>query len=637
MHNGKIIAHKICNFLQRNRNFKSIMPKLNLLNKTAILTFSLLMSACANQNIIPVFQSKAEQLANQQAEQVRITERENAQIIAAENKRKSQQHPPLFTYIDSSVDPLMWTNEQSFKVDTRTKEAMIVGRLPGQRELPFELFEEAAIPHNLVQQGTVHYLNDFDEENLWDRLVSGYDLPHQSNARINTHIRWYARHQSYLARVAKRADKYMYIIVEEAERMGVPLEIALLPIVESAFQPFAYSHGRAAGIWQFIPSTGKLYGLKQDWWYDGRRDIVASTGAAIKFLKGLHRSLNKDWMLALAAYNSGYGTVTRAIKKNKRKGKPTDFWSLDLPRETRAYVPKLLAIAEIINNPKKYNLTIPPIANEPYMAEVNTGSQIDLALAADLAEITLEELYILNPGYNRWATNPKGPFKLMVPVEKAKLFEKNLSELPANQRISWVRHKIKKGQSLLAISDKYDTTVSLIKDLNQIRGNMIREGQNLIIPVSSRKGKTYTLSSEQRLIALQNTKRKGKDKLAYRVKSGDTLWSISRKHNVGYRSLAKWNGLAPRDTLRTGQKLIIWTKGGTLSRAKFSPHSSQLVTQKIRYKVRRGDSLALISQKFKVNINDLKRWNNAISKRKYLQPGERLTLYVDVTQQAGRT
>ncbi|MDH3326142.1 MAG: LysM peptidoglycan-binding domain-containing protein [Gammaproteobacteria bacterium] len=605
------------------------MLKLAHFKIPALLAASLLFSACANQNFIPLFQTKAERLA----EQSRIIE---AEKFARTEKIKAQQQPPLFTYIDPSVDPLMWTNEQNNTV-APGDEATIIGRFPGQRELPFDLYKEAAIPHNIGQHGTVLYLNNDEEENIWDRIRNGYDLPHQANARINTHIRWYSKHQSYLNRVADRADKYLYLIVEEADRMGLPLEIALLPVVESAFQPFAYSHGRAAGIWQFIPATGKIYGLKQNWWYDGRRDIVASTQAAFKFLKGLHRSLNHDWMLALAAYNSGYGTVTRAMKKNKRNGKPTDFWSLDLPKETKSYVPKLLALAEIIHDPGKFNLTLPPIANEPYMAEVGIGSQIDLALAAELADITLEELYILNPGYNRWATDPKGPHKLMVPVENAESFEENLASLPSNKRISWVRHKIKKGQSLLAIADKYDTTVSLIKDLNQVRGTMIREGQNLIIPVSSHKGKTYTLSAEQRLIALQNTKRKGKEKQAYRVKSGDTLWSISRKYKVRYQNLAKWNGLAPRDTLRTGQKLIIWSKEGKLSKAKFSPHPSQLVTQKINYRVRRGDSLALISQKFKINVRDVIRWNNTISKKKYLQPGQRLTLYVDVTQQAGRT
>ncbi len=609
------------------------MQKTNILKMALLGISSLLLSACATQNSLntfPLFQSKAERVAEQNRIIAAETQAENAKI-------KYQQHPPLFTYIDMSVEPIMWTNEQDVNVKTQSDSAMIVGRLPGQRELPFTMYEEAAITHNFETQGTVLYVQTINEENIWQRIRDGYGLPHEENARINTHIRWYARHQSYLDRVVKRADKYLHLIVEEAERMDVPLEIALLPVVESAFQPFAYSHGRAAGIWQFIPATGKTYGLNQNWWYDGRRDVVASTTAAVKFLKDLHRSLNRDWMLALAAYNSGYGTVTRAIRKNKRQGKPTDFWSLDLPRETRAYVPKLIALAHIIDNPSKYGLNLNPIANKPYMAAVDTKSQIDLALAADLAGITLEELYILNPGYNRWATDPKGNHQLMVPVENKAIFEANLAALPDNKRISWVRHKIKKGQSLLAISDKYDTTVALIKDINQIRGNMIREGQNLIIPVSSRNGKTYTLSAEQRLIALQNTKRKGKSKLSYRVKTGDTLWSISRKHKVSYRSLAKWNGLAPRDTLRSGQKLIIWTKGGGLSRAKFSPHASQLVTQKIRYRVRRGDSLARISQKFKVNISDIKRWNNAVAKKKYLQPGQRITLYVDVTQQAGKT
>jgi len=278
-----------------------------------------------------------------------------------------------------------------------------------------------------------------------------------------------------------------------------------------------------------------------------------------------------------------------------------------------------------------------PILNQTYMAEVDINSQIDLALAAELADITLEELYILNPGYNRWATDPKGPHKLMVPIGKAEIFQQNLANLPQEKRLSWVRHSIRKGQSLLAIADKYNTTVSLIKNVNNIRGNMIREGQNLVIPVASRKGKTYTLSAEQRRLALQNTKRKGQEKLTYRVNSGDTFWSISRKFDVGYRSLAKWNGMAPRDTLRPGQKLTVWTKNGAIHRASFSPHASNLVTQKINYKVRRGDSLARISRKFNVEIRELFKWNRGLKKNKYLQPGQRLTLYVDVTQQAGRT
>jgi len=599
--------------------------------------FSLLISACANHPPTKKQNDSAAELSN-----TSISTNKPAQINASLNHiadEKLEQiealnEPPLFTQMIPTLEPIMWTNESEENPAVNTGIPVIVGRLPGQRKLPIGLFEEAAQPYNFSDPGSVTFIQDNEINDLWQRVRVGFALPHQMNKRIKSNIKWYARHQEYLDRVSLRAEKYLFQIIEETEKMGMPMEIALLPIVESAFQPFAYSHGRAAGLWQFIPSTGKIYGLKQNWWYDGRRDVTASTIAALKYLKRLHGQLNNDWLLALAAYNSGGGTVRKAIRKNKRKGKPTDFWSLDLPRETEGYVPKLMAIAEIVSDPKKYNIRLPVIKNEPYMAEVNIESQIDLALAAELAEINLETLYILNPAYNRWATDPKGPHKLMVPIEKAEIFKANLSALPKNKRLSWKRHKIKKGQSLLAIAAKYNTTVALIKDLNQIRGNMIREGQNLIIPISSRKGKTYTLSAEQRLLALQNTKKKGKEKLTYTVKSGDSFWSISRKYKVNYRSLAKWNGLAPRDTLRLGQKLVVWTKNGAVHRAAFSPHSSRMTTQKINYRVRRGDSLARISQKFKVNISDLKRWNKRLSKQKYLQPGQRLTVHVDITNQA---
>ena len=608
---------------------------MNLLNGQTLHKFflaSLLLTLTACASFAP--SNKTSQASNNSEMHTKSTAHKQITIETqkAQVNKEDLQEPPLFTFMNPKIDPIMWTNESEENSITPKGEPTIIGRLPGQRELPFEMFEEAARPHPLHQEGSVVFINE-KTKSLWQRIRNGFELPHQEHKRITANIKWYARHPSYVNRVAKRAEKYLYLIVEEIEKENVPLEIALLPVVESAFQPFAYSHGRAAGIWQFIPGTGKLYGLKQNWWYDGRRDIKASTKAAIKFLSEMKRNFNDDWFLALAAYNSGWGTVRKAIRKNKRRGKPTTFWDLDLPRETEGYVPKLLAIAEIINNPAKYGIELRHIKNEPVVTEVNIESQIDLALAAELAEISMEELYILNPAYNRWATDPKGPHKLLLPLEKESIFVQNLAQLPRDKRLTWQRHRIKKGQSLLAIADKYNTTVSLIKEVNHIRGNLIREGQNLIIPVSSRNGKVYALSKEQRLLALQNTKRKGKEKDVYRVRAGDSLWTISRKFNVNYRSLAKWNGLAPKDTLRTGQKLVVWTKGNSIQRAAFSPHSNKLVTQKINYKVRRGDSLARISNKFNVGINDLKKWNRKLSKQKYLQPGQRLTLYVDVTTQ----
>lgn len=517
-----------------------------------------------------------------------------------------------------------------------TASPLIVGRFPGQTTLAKDHFDEVADFFDAYGEATVVFMADQepDSQDLWDRIRANFELPDHNHRGIKHDLAWYARHQAYLDRVAERASPYLHFIVEEVERRDMPAEIALLPIVESAFQPFAYSHGRAAGIWQFIPSTGKLFGLKQNWWYDGRRDVVASTKAALTYLETLNKHFDGDWLLALAAYNSGEGTVRRAIRKNKRRGKPTDFWSLDLPRETRGYVPKLLAIANIVSDPEAYGVRLVSIPDEPFFDVVDTGSQIDLALAADLAEISMRDLYTLNPGFNRWATDPKGPHRLLVPLEKAGIFEEKLADLSEDSRIQWERHSIRRGETLLAIAEKYRTTVDVLKKVNHIRGNIIREGDNLVIPVATKNLASYTLSAEQRLRATQNTSRSGRQKVVHVVRAGDTLWDLSRKYGVSVRALAKWNGMAPRDMLKTGQKLVVWTKHGRLASATFSPHDSKVITQKIGYRVKRGDSLARISQKFKVSVNDLMKWNG-LHRNKYLQPGQHLTLYVDVTAQAG--
>ena len=411
---------------------------------------------------------------------------------------------------------------------------------------------------------------------------------------------------------------------------GVPGEIVLLPVVESAFQPFAYSPGRAAGIWQFIPSTGRLFKLKQNWWYDGRRDIVASTRAAFELLQRLQRKFDGDWLLALAAYNSGGGTVSRAIRKNRKRGRPTDFWSLDLPRETRAYVPRLLAISRIVADPQAFDVHLEPFPYEPFFAEVDIGSQLDLALAADMAGITIEELYRLNPGFNRWATDPDGPHRLLLPVAQVEGFEEELATLEPDQRLRWERHKIRQGETLGHIARRYGTTVKLLRQVNHLRGSRIRAGKHLLIPVSSKQLKHYALSADQRLAKTRSTARKGQ-RSAYTVRPGDTLWDIARAHGVKLAKLTRWNGMAPGDMLHPGQKLVIWSTSAArpVSATRVKPGASR---QSLRYTVRRGDSLYRIAERFRVSVVDLKKWNTLPGK--YLQPGQKLKLYVDVTEQA---
>ena len=474
------------------------------------------------------------------------------------------------------------------------------------------------------------------DNNIWLRIAEGLTIDVPQIRRVTVQRDWYAKHQSYLNRVADRAQPFLYFIVEEIDKRNMPMELALLPIVESAFDPFAYSHGRASGMWQFIPGTGKRFKLEQNWWYDGRRDVYASTFAALDYLEYLHKLFNGDWLHALAAYNSGEGNVRRAIRNNKKRNKPTDFWNLRLPKETKAYVPKLLALADLLKRDDEFALNWKPIANQPAIAKVDIGSQLDLALAAEMAGMSIEEIYRYNPGFNRWSTAPKGPHYLILPLQKVAQFELALAATSPDERVRWLRYTIRNGDTLSTIAAKHNTTVATLRSVNRIRGTGIRAGKTLLIPTSSQSQNSYILSADRRLASKQNTQRSG-TKQTYVVKPGDSFWEISRRYGVHHRTLAKWNGMAPTDPLKVGTKLVIWTKTPVTASVPASNVAldKQTRLRKIYYRVRRGDSLARISSKFAVSMNDLKRWNKSISQRKYLQPGDRLQLYVDITNQSG--
>ncbi|MFC1602807.1 LysM peptidoglycan-binding domain-containing protein [Pseudomonadota bacterium] len=472
---------------------------------------------------------------------------------------------------------------------------------------------------------------------LWERTLTGYKLSIPNNSRIDHELKWFTSHADYVKRIQTRAQPYLYFILEEVEKRNMPSELALLPVVESAFQPFAYSPGRAAGLWQFIPSTGKHFGLKQNWWYDGRRDVVSATRAALDYLQALANRFDGDWELALASYNAGASTVSKAIRKNKRRGKATDFWSLSLPRETKSYVPRLLAFARLLSESDKLGIRFTPLPNQPHFASVDIGSQLDLALAAEMAEISIQDLYHLNPGFNRWATDPQGPHRLQFPIDKVEGFKQKLAALDNSKRLSWKRYKIRNGDNLGAIARKHNTTVAVLQQVNKIRSTRIRAGKHLLIPVSTKSLKHYAFSAQQRKSRIQNSTRTG-TKVSYTVRSGDTLWDISRAYKVSHRKLAKWNSMAPRDMLRPGQKLVIWVKkqqkAQKLNIASLPPHMSTGPTQKrnsVNYRVRKGDSLSRIASRFNVSVTELRKWNRLPSK--YLQPGQRIKLYVDITQQ----
>lgn len=451
---------------------------------------------------------------------------------------------------------------------------------------------------------------------IWPRLASDLQFDALTgHASVEEREEWYAEHSYYLANVSKRASRYIHYILESLEERDMPADLALLPFVESSYDPFAYSHGRASGLWQFVPNTAKHLGIDQNWWYDGRRDVIVATNSALDYLTELNKRFDGDWLLTLAAYNAGAGTVNKAITKNKKKGLPTDFWSLKLPKETRNYIPKMLALVKIFKNPASYNLTLPSVPNEPHFIAVNTGSQLDLAQAAKLADISVDELYRLNPGFNRWVTAPEGPHRLLIPSAKAKTFSSRLLKIPARDRLRWQQYKIQRGDNLVTIARRHHVDVATLRASNQLDSDILKIGHVLLIPdagngISPLHGANRGLASTEA------------SRIEYKVNSGDTVSGIAKKYGVSTKQIYAWNKLKSDSIIKTGQKLVVW--------GKTPQQSDQGIIRKVGYKVRNGDSLSLIASRFNLRIRDIIEWNS-IKASQYLRPGQSLTLYVDIT------
>ncbi len=456
---------------------------------------------------------------------------------------------------------------------------------------------------------------------VWDRMLSLYALPEMDNARIDREINFYLKNPEYLSRVQQRAEPYLFFILDEIEAKQIPGELALLPIIESAFRPDAKSPAQASGLWQFIPPTGRLYGLEQNSWYDGRRDVVESTQAATTFLKELSQEFNNDWLLALASYNTGKGNIQHAIDKNIDRGLPTDFWSLSLNSETATYVPKLLAVAKIFAHPERYNVDLHRIANEPYFEMVDIQSQIDLGKAAELAQTPLEDFLKLNPAFNRKSTAPDGPHRLLIPVEKADTFKEKLAVLPSHERVKWEHHTVDEKETLNTIAETHHSTVAQIQEVNHLSGKKVARGKTLLIPVAT-KSKDHA----EELVASASKQQVRKQE--YTIKKGDTLSSVSRQFSVDKDDIMSWNKLSAKSTLKPGQKLTIKKTGGHIQVASAAPSFKQ-----ISYTVKPGESLAQISKKFKVNVSDLRKWNNVPKNNASVKPGSKLK----ITVEAGHT
>ncbi|WPE16905.1 LysM peptidoglycan-binding domain-containing protein [Candidatus Thioglobus autotrophicus] len=466
------------------------------------------------------------------------------------------------------------------------------------------------------------------EKDLWRYITNRSTLKAPSQKQLYWHIDWFKKHPDYLTRITKRANPYLHLVVQEVEKAGLPLEIALLPIVESAYYPFSYSHGTASGLWQFIPSTGRLYGLRDNWWYDARRDVLASTKAAVKYLKNLNKLFKGDWLLAIAAYNSGPGRVQRAIRDNKKQGKPTDFWHLKLPSETKGYVPRLLAVTELIKHPEKYAQTITPVENKAVLRSIRLKTQFDLALIAEWSAVELEDLYTLNPGLKRWATPNKGSYTLLLPNKNMDLFKKAMLGNPDMARLKWIRHLVKQGDSLSMIAQQYATTTSQIISVNQLEDHLIKAGDYLIVPIAKKGAKAYSSSESEREKSRLNANKAGR-KVIHLVKAGDSLWSISRQYQVSINQLIKWNHIKRSEPLKLGKKLVLWQANVASNKDLSSVTSLGIdIDRKVVYRVKSGDNLSVIALKFGVSVKQIKHWNQLSNKP--LQPGQRLTIMVNV-------
>jgi membrane-bound lytic murein transglycosylase D len=434
---------------------------------------------------------------------------------------------------------------------------------------------------------------------LFDRMRAGFKLDDAVDHRaIDQQLRYYAGNPDYLQRAFGRADLYLYHIVTQLEARGMPLELALLPVVESAFEPYAYSRASASGLWQFIPGTGSRFGLKQDWWYDGRRDIVESTRAALDYLQYLHDEFNGDWLLAIAAYNCGEATVERALRANRARGRPTDFWSLWLPRETQAYVPKLLAMKRLVRDPGAYGLSMSPIPNQPYFARVATLGQINLKIAGQIANVSPEELYELNPAFHRWATDPAGPHYLLVPVDSADVFASSVAQLSADQRLGATHYSVNHGDSVASVAAQFHTTVNVIRELNDFPVGRLTVGMDLRVPSAVPELPAKVVLAAARI--------DGRDRAARRphvqiVRRGDSLWAIARRHGMNVNTLAMMNGLQPGDTLRAGQRIRLAGGDGGSHHVRSG--------RRLVYTVRQGDTMVEIAQQFQCSVPQLRAWN----------------------------
>ena len=430
------------------------------------------------------------------------------------------------------------------------RDQSLLGTAPGAPAEPIHDIREIMEPIRIsrpIDLTTPH-------DDLWDRIRTGYSMQQLYGPLVDSQQTWYTARPQMMRVLVERSRRYLYHIVDELEKRGMPTELALLPMVESAFNPMALSSARASGLWQFIPSTGKRYELQQNWWYDARRDILASTTAALDYLQFLY-DMHGDWHLALASYNWGENAVARAIERNKAKRMPTDYASLTMPAETRYYVPKLQALKNIIAKPEMFGISLDPIPNQPYFVTVEKSKDIDIKLAARLAEMSVEELMALNPAHNRLVLSAAQTQKLVLPADRADVFLFNL-ENHTEPLSSWQTYTLKKGDLLENLAATHGIVLAKLKAANGITARTrVGPGYQLLLPVKGSDAAAEPLPvGYVAPIQFERGTRTETRKIVHTVQRGDTLPSIASKYKVSIEDLRRWNAIG---RLFAGQEIAI--------------------------------------------------------------------------------
>ena len=459
------------------------------------------------------------------------------------------------------------------------------------------------IPADLYQEPKPVIAKKLDTtyESIWERIAVNSTIQNQPlDEETLKYLNSYLSNPEQLNKLLVKGEYFIFFVLEQLEKYDLPPELALLPYIESNYDPFSISASGAMGLWQFMPATARIYGLEDTWWYEQRHDPLISTRAAVRYLAYLHNRFGKDLTYTLSAYNGGPTLLEKQIKLNRRMNKDVGYKSLKLPRQTKSYVPKFKAIAELIINSKKYDIQLPKFPNRSVLGQITLDGQIEIFAFSEFSNLKPEFIYKLNAGYTKWASPPGKTTTFNIPIEFVEPLNNKKDGFTQANQINWVTHKVSKGDSLWKIADQYDTEVSVLKKVNYLQSNLLNLNQQLLIPLSNSKNQTF--------IPYQ----------AHIISEGDTLWGLGIKYGISPTEIAKNNGLKINAGLRIGKQLNIGNKNiyRTINSKK----------RTILYSVKQGDSLYRIADIFNIQIKDIIELNS-ISENE-IKPGQVLKIII---------